>query len=87
MVQLQFSLTCRIAQAVYVCLCNAISDTRVRVCAGQGRCTVSDVYRACGCQAQCGKCAGSIRAILNDMAPRPAATGAYLEGAAAKPSD
>jgi bacterioferritin-associated ferredoxin len=85
--QLQISLNCtkRRGLFVYVCLCNAISDKHVRACAGQGRCSVSDVYRARGCQAQCGKCAGSIRAILNEMAPQPA--GAYLEGAAAKPSE
>ena len=71
---------------MYVCLCNAISDKHVRACAGYGRCSVSDVYRARGCQAQCGKCAGSIRAILQE-AGAPASTGAYLDGAAAKPSD
>ena len=89
MLQLQLSLNCtkRRGLFVYVCLCNAISDKHVRACAGQGRCSVSDVYRARGCQAQCGKCAGSIRAILNEMAPQPAGAGAYLEGAAAKPSE
>ena len=71
---------------MYVCLCNAISDKHVRACAGQGRCSVSDVYRARGCQAQCGKCAGSIRAILQEAAAS-AGSGAYLEGAAAKPSE
>lgn len=72
---------------MYVCLCNAISDKHVRACAGRGRCSVSDIYKAQGCQAQCGKCASSIRAILDEFAPQPAANGAYLEGAAAKPSE
>jgi bacterioferritin-associated ferredoxin len=72
---------------VYVCLCNAISDKHVRACAGQGRCSVSDVYRARGCQAQCGKCAASIRAILQEVTPSPVGASTYLDGAAAKPSE
>ena len=72
---------------MYVCLCNAISDKHVRARAGQGPCSVSDVYRACGCRAQCGKCAEAIRDILCEAKAAPSGTGAYLEGAAAKPSD
>lgn len=72
---------------MYVCLCNAISDKHVRKRACEGPCSVSDVYRSCGCQAQCGKCAGAIRGILAEVreAHRPA--GGYLEGAAASPSE
>jgi bacterioferritin-associated ferredoxin len=84
---LQVSRICNGARAVYVCLCNAISDKSVRARAGQGTCSVSDVYRAHGCQAQCGKCCHAIKAILKEFAaPQPIA-GAFPEGAAAKPSE
>jgi len=68
---------------VLVCLCNALSDKHIRACAGQ--CSVSEVYRQCGCQPQCGKCAGHIRDILREHQAPAAGDGAFLEGAAAHP--
>jgi bacterioferritin-associated ferredoxin len=85
--QLQVSRICNGARPVYVCLCNAISDKSVRARAGQGACSVSDVYRAHGCQAQCGKCCHAIRAILAEFTPSRPIAGAFAEGAAAKPSE
>ena len=42
---------------MYICLCNAITDRDVRAhtAAGEG-CSVAMVYRALGCEPQCGKC-------------------------------
>ncbi|WP_218119121.1 (2Fe-2S)-binding protein [Limimonas halophila] len=46
---------------------------------------MSEVYRQCGCQPQCGKCAGAIRDILREHQQPANAGGAFLEGAAAHP--
>ncbi len=72
---------------MYICLCNAISDKQVRARACQGPCSVSDVYRACGCAAQCGKCAAAIRSVLSEFHDRGQSDGAFLEGATAAPSE
>ena len=48
---------------MYVCLCNALTDRDLlphTSCAT----SVSMVYRACGCQPQCGKCVHFVRQML-----------------------
>jgi bacterioferritin-associated ferredoxin len=40
---------------MYICLCNALTDRDVRAHSDSG-CSVSMVYRALGCEPQCGKC-------------------------------
>lgn len=50
---------------MYVCLCNALTDRDVRPHTG-GSLSVSMVYRACGCQPQCGKCVPFVRQMLRD---------------------
>jgi bacterioferritin-associated ferredoxin len=64
---------------VYICLCNALTDRKLKQIAddGAGRRLV-DVYAACGCRAQCGQCAKAILKLLRDHAahaaePLPAA--------------
>mgnify|MGYP000480614332 CR=1 FL=1 len=72
---------------MYLCICNAITDKQVRQRACAARCSVADVYRACGCRPQCGKCVGAIRDLLVEMQGQPVDSGAFLEGAAAAPSE
>jgi bacterioferritin-associated ferredoxin len=48
---------------MYVCLCNALTDRDVRAHGGDG-CSVAMVYRALGCQPQCGKCVPLVRQML-----------------------
>lgn len=52
-----------------VCSCNVLSDSAVReACAlrdGRPRST-GEVYRCLGCSPQCGRCARTIRAIMNE---------------------
>jgi bacterioferritin-associated ferredoxin len=49
--------------AVYICLCNALTDRQVKQAAATpGFTKPGDIYAACGCRAQCGQCT---RALLN----------------------
>ncbi|MCK8783264.1 (2Fe-2S)-binding protein [Roseomonas sp. NAR14] len=48
---------------MYVCLCNAITDRDVRrVASENGVSRPAEVYEACGCRAQCGRC---VKMMLN----------------------
>jgi bacterioferritin-associated ferredoxin len=49
---------------VYVCICNALNEGRVREVVANGCETVGDVYRACGTRPQCGKCICAIADII-----------------------
>ncbi|NBJ11092.1 (2Fe-2S)-binding protein [Microvirga sp. SYSU G3D207] len=51
-----------------VCSCNVFSDGEVRNCLNPGPdCprTPAQVYRSLGCGAQCGRCATTIRSIMD----------------------
>ena len=60
---------------MYVCLCNALTDRDLRPHTAAGTSSVSMVYRACGCQPQCGKCVPFVRQMLRDGAPSGTAEG------------
>jgi bacterioferritin-associated ferredoxin len=50
---------------LYICLCNALTDTDVRraaIISGARR--PAEVFDACGCRAQCGTCAVTLRNLL-----------------------
>ena len=50
-----------------VCSCNVISDHAVRnACATLAPRTTGQVYGCLGCSAQCGRCARSIRKIMDE---------------------
>jgi bacterioferritin-associated ferredoxin len=51
-----------------VCSCNVLSETQVRETCGaeNGPRTTIEVYRCLGCSPQCGRCARTIRAIMNE---------------------
>ena len=70
-----------------VCSCNVLSDREVRaVVRSAAPRTTAEVYGCLGCSAQCGRCALSIRKIM-DEAPPGAGGPAAGEGAAqGKPS-
>ena len=61
---------------MYVCLCNALTDRDLRPHTLGGSPSVSMVYRACGCQPQCGKCVPFIRQMLRDGADAGSGEGA-----------
>jgi bacterioferritin-associated ferredoxin len=51
--------------AMYVCLCNALTDRQVKQAAATaGTTKPSTVYAACGCRAQCGQCVKALLALL-----------------------
>jgi bacterioferritin-associated ferredoxin len=51
--------------AVYVCLCNALTDRQVTQAAtAAGTTKPSKVYAACGCRAQCGQCVKALVVLL-----------------------
>lgn len=52
--------------AMYVCICNAISERHVRTAIAGGATTVGKIYRACGSQPQCGRCKPSICEMLGE---------------------
>ena len=61
-----------------VCSCNVFSDTQVRaaIAASAEQPRMSRVYASLGCAAQCGRCAHTIKAILDDSdCPRAGACG------------
>ncbi len=60
-----------------VCSCNVLSDHDVRATLVGGEApprTTGDVYHCLGCSAQCGRCARTIRRIMDEAlaAARPA---------------
>ncbi|KZD03537.1 (2Fe-2S)-binding protein [Oceanibaculum pacificum] len=68
---------------MYVCICNAISDRRVRAVIEDGAATVGQVYRACGSQPQCGRCRTTICDMLGE---RRAASNAAPLGLGLQPA-
>ena len=56
-----------------VCSCNVISDHQVRsVTAERTVRATSEVYRCLGCSAECGRCARTIRRIMDEALAEPA---------------
>ena len=50
-----------------VCSCNVISDHQVRsVTAERAARGTSEVYRCLGCSAECGRCARTIKGIIDE---------------------
>ena len=50
-----------------VCTCNVLSDTQVRsACTTAAPRSTGQVYGCLGCSAQCGRCARTIRRIMDE---------------------
>ena len=50
---------------MYVCICNALTDRRIRGAIDSGAASLGSVYRNCGVAPQCGKCGEMIRSFLD----------------------
>lgn len=53
-----------------VCSCNVLSDQQIRTTIGDEAArpqTPGQVYRCLGCSPQCGRCARTIKAMLDDI--------------------
>ena len=72
--------------AMFVCLCNPVTDGQIRRCVRQGACTLSDLQMQLGVAAQCGMCASSALAIIHEEATKPGASnGADVSNARSAP--
>ena len=59
--------------AVIVCSCNVITDHQVRSLTAERPVRgTSEVYRCLGCSAECGRCARTIRRIMDEVGARSA---------------
>lgn len=54
---------------MYVCLCNALTDTMVKQASSAiGSTRPGQVYAACGCRLQCAQCVRGVARLLQDHA-------------------
>lgn len=53
---------------MYVCLCHALTDRHVREARGAGANSVKQVFKSHGVKAECGKCCGCMKDILQEQA-------------------
>jgi bacterioferritin-associated ferredoxin len=65
-----------------VCSCNVFSDAQVRsaIASSPRRPRLSRIYAALGCAAQCGRCAHTLKSILDRDFAHPEAIGSSLAG-------
>lgn len=49
---------------VYVCLCNGVSDRKVRKAIARGATTVDELARTCGAGSGCGGCRPELEQLL-----------------------
>lgn len=63
---------------MYVCLCNALTNTRIEEAVADGARRPRDVYGACGCRAQCGTCTKAVLCLIREaLAGTSAATASH----------
>jgi bacterioferritin-associated ferredoxin len=51
---------------MYVCVCKAVSDTRIKRLVSEGACTLRDLARETALGSCCGKCVPAARAVLSE---------------------
>jgi bacterioferritin-associated ferredoxin len=56
--------------AMYVCICNGITDGAIREAAARGVETLEELTMRTGCASGCGSCADVARQILDEARPR-----------------
>ncbi|MBX3679052.1 (2Fe-2S)-binding protein [Cognatazoarcus halotolerans] len=52
---------------MYVCVCNAVTDTHIREAASAGAKTLLDLRRTLGVASECGRCASCARDCLKQV--------------------
>jgi bacterioferritin-associated ferredoxin len=61
---------------VIVCSCNVLTDTAIRTaCHAERPRTTGEVYGCLGCSPQCGRCARTIKSIMDQALGGTCATG------------
>jgi bacterioferritin-associated ferredoxin len=51
---------------MYVCVCNAVSDTEIRDAIDLGAKSLRELKKRTGCGTQCGTCIPHVRAVLDE---------------------
>jgi bacterioferritin-associated ferredoxin len=59
--------------AMYVCICNGITEKAVREAAAAGVSSLTELTMRTGCAATCGSCAQAAEAVLFEAMPRVSA--------------
>lgn len=59
---------------MYVCICKAVSESRIRRAVGEGACTLRDLTRELGVGTCCGKCVPTAREVLSTALPEVSAS-------------
>lgn len=54
---------------MYVCICKAVSDKKIRSAVDNGACTLRDLSRELGVGTCCGKCVPAARELLAEALP------------------
>jgi bacterioferritin-associated ferredoxin len=54
--------------AVYICLCNGLTDGQIARVVAEGAARPREVYTACDCRARCGGCTRTIVSIIRAKA-------------------
>lgn len=51
---------------MYICICNAVTESKIRQAVTDGARSLRDVSGRTGCSTQCGRCVGLAREVLDD---------------------
>ncbi|PWC78996.1 (2Fe-2S)-binding protein [Azospirillum sp. TSH64] len=74
---------------MFVCICHALNDKKVKAALDQGATTPASVFRHHNCQVQCGKCVPTMRSMASEhraiFAQQAAAAAAVVATPAAAP--
>ena len=54
---------------MFVCICRAVSESRIRAAVASGASTVDEVEAQCGAGGDCGACREEIQGIIIEGAP------------------
>jgi bacterioferritin-associated ferredoxin len=57
---------------MYVCICNAVCDKRIKEAITAGHADADAVYAHCGVEPRCRSCSETIEDMIASHAPRPA---------------
>ncbi|PWC85815.1 (2Fe-2S)-binding protein [Azospirillum sp. TSH100] len=74
---------------MYICICHALNDKKVKAAFDQGATTPASVFRHHNCQVQCGKCVSTMRSMASEYranCAQQAAAATAVSTAAATPA-
>lgn len=71
---------------MYICICHALNDKKVKAALDQGATTPASVFRHHNCQVQCGKCVPTMRSMASEHRATCAQQAAATAAVAAMPA-